>query len=538
MSKLIAKTDAVKLIKDGDAIGVAGFVGNGHPETLTAALEARYLAEGRPRNLTIMFSAGIGDGKNRGTNHFGFEGMVKRAVGGHYGLAPMLGKLVTENKVEAYNLPQGVVAHMFREAAGRKAGVLTKIGLGTYVDPRIEGGKLNSVTTEDIVRVMNIDGEEWLFYKSIPLNVALIRGSTADENGNLTMEREAVYTEAISIAQAARANGGIVIAEVERIAARGTLDPKLVKVPGILVDAIVIGDKDKFNQTYGEYYNPSYTGELKAPVGATKPIPFDERKIIVRRAAMELTPNSLVNLGIGMPEGVSAVAAEEGFSDAMTLTVEGGAIGGIPAGGLSFGASCNADAMIDQTYQFDFYDGGYLDLTCLGMAQADSTGNVNVSKFGPKVVGCGGFINISQSAKKVVFCGTLTASGLKIAIHDGKLEIVSEGKAKKFVPQVEQVTFSGLYARSINQPVLYVTERAVFQLTKEGVVLTEIAPGIDLKTQVLDQMDCKVGVSPDLETDGCEAFSGTTHGHQALMKISEGRKQAGQAQMKIRRNIP
>ena len=374
------------------------------------------------------------------------------------------------------------------------------------MDPRIEGGKLNSVTKEDIVRVMTIDNEEWLFYRSIALTVAIIRGSTADENGNLTMEREAVYNEAISIAQAAKANGGLVIAEVERIAAKGTLDRKLVKVPGILIDVIVIGDKDKFNQTYGEYFNPCYTGELKVPVDGIKPIPMDERKIIVRRAAMELTPNSLVNLGIGMPEGVSAIAAEEGFNHTMTLTVEGGAIGGIPAAGLSFGASCNAEAMVDQTYQFDFYDGGYLDLTCLGMAQVDPVGNVNVSKFGPRVVGCGGFINISQNAKKVVFCGTLTASGLKVALKDGKLVIVSEGKAKKFVPRVEQVTFSGAYAQSIDQPVLYVTERAVFKLTKDGVVLTEIAPGIDLRTQVLDQMNCEVIVSPQLKLMDARIF--------------------------------
>ncbi|HWQ60719.1 MAG TPA: malonate decarboxylase subunit alpha, partial [Negativicutes bacterium] len=332
------------------------------------------------------------------------------------------------------------------------------------------------------------------------LNVALVRGSTADEHGNVTMEREAVFTEALSIAQAAKANNGIVIVEVERIAAAGTLDPKLVKIPGVVVDVVVVGDKDKFNQTYAEYYNPAYTGELRVPAGAVKQIGLDERKVIVRRAAMELVPNSRVNLGIGMPEGVSAVAAEEGINGAMTLTVEGGAIGGIPAAGLSFGASVNAEAMVDHPYQFDFYDGGNLELTCLGMAEVDSDGNVNVSKFGPRVIGCGGFINISQNAKKVVFCGTLTAGGLEVAIKEGKLAIVKEGKVKKFVPKVEQITFSGQYAGSIGQPVLYVTERAVFRLTKDGMVLTEIAPGIDLKTQVLAQVDCRVTVSPQLKT--------------------------------------
>lgn len=499
MNKLMGKADAIKLIKDGDVVGVAGFLGAGHPETLTAAIEDRFLAEGHPRDISIMFGAGIGDSKERGTNHFGFEGLLKRAIGGHFGLAPKIGQLINANKVEAYNLPQGVVVHMFREAAGRKAGLLTKVGLGTYVDPRIEGGRLNACTTEDIVRVMEIDGEEWLFYKSIPLNVALIRGSTADEHGNVTMEREAVFTEALSIAQAAKANNGLVIVEVERIAAAGTLDPKLVKIPGVVVDVVVVGDKDKFNQTYAEYYNPAYTGELRVPAGAVKQIGLDERKVIVRRAAMELVPNSRVNLGIGMPEGVSAVAAEEGINGAMTLTVEGGAIGGIPAAGLSFGASVNAEAMVDHPYQFDFYDGGNLELTCLGMAEVDSQGNVNVSKFGPRVIGCGGFINISQNAKKVVFCGTLTAGGLEVAVRDGRLAIVKEGKVKKFVPKVEQITFSGLYASAIGQPVLYVTERAVFRLTKDGLVLTEIAPGIDVKTQVLDQLACQVTVSPQLK---------------------------------------
>lgn len=429
--KLITKEEAVALIKDGSFVGIAGFVGNDHPETLSATCEEKFLANGHPRDLTIQFSAGIGDGKDRGSNHFGNAGMVKRIIGGHYGLAPKLGKLINANLVEAYNLPQGTVTHLYRAAAGGKPGVLTKVGLGTFIDPRVEGGKLNSKTTEDIVKVMEIDGEEFLFYKAFPLDVALIRASTTDEKGNLTMEREACYCEAISIAGAAKAKGGIVIAEVERIAANGTLDPRMVKVPGLLVDYIVVGDKDKFNQTFGEYYNPAYTSEVKIPLSAILPLALDERKVIARRAAMELVPNCRANLGIGVPEGVAAVAAEEGIGHSLTLTVEAGGFGGVPAGGLSFGATMNAEAMIDHTYMFDFYDGGNLDITCLGIAQVDSEGNLNVSKFGPKVVGCGGFINISQNAKKVVFCGTLTAGGLKVAVHNGNLIIEKEGKAKK-----------------------------------------------------------------------------------------------------------
>ncbi|SDD86401.1 Caffeate CoA-transferase [Sporomusa acidovorans DSM 3132] len=497
--KVISKEEAVSLINDGAFIGIAGFVGNNHPETITAACEENFLANGHPCNLTIQFSAGIGDSKDRGSNHFGNKGMTKRIIGGHFGLAPRLGKLISDNLVEAYNLPQGTVAHMYRAAAGGKPGVLTKVGLGTFVDPRIEGGKLNDRTAEEIVKVMEIDGEEYLFYKAFPIDVALIRASVADEKGNLAMGREAVYCEAISIAGAAKAKGGIVIAEVEHIAAAGTLDPRMVKVPGLLVDYVVIGDKDKFNQTFGEYYNPAYTSEVRVPLRTIALPALDERKVIARRAAMELMQNCKANLGIGVPEGVAAVAAEEGIGDCMTLTVEAGGFGGVPAGGLSFGATMNAEAMIDHAYMFDFYDGGNLDITCLGIAQVDSEGNLNVSKFGPKVVGCGGFINISQNAKKVVFCGTLTAGGLKTAVRDGKLIIEKEGKAKKFVDKVEQVTFSGKYSRSIKQTVIYITERAVFTLKPEGLVLTEIAPGVDLERDVLAQVDAKVTIASDLK---------------------------------------
>ncbi|NTV73103.1 MAG: acyl CoA:acetate/3-ketoacid CoA transferase [Holophaga sp.] len=477
-------------VKDGDTVTTSGLGGTVFPDSLALALENRFLETAGPRNLTFFYAAGQGDGEARGVNYFAHEGLVGRVIAGHWGMAPKLQALAFEEKIEAYNLPQGVICHLFRDIAAGRPGVISKIGLGTFVDPAFGGGKINKITTKDLVEHLTLHGAEYLFYKAFPIHVALLRGTTADADGNITMEREGLILEAQDQAMAAHNSGGKVIVQVERIAERGTLDPRKVIIPGILVDYVVVVERPELHmQTYQEQYNPAYSCEIRVPLNSIEPIGFDERKLIARRAAMELKPNFNVNLGFGMPEGIASVVVEEGVSEYMVLSTEPGAIGGVPARNLSFGCASNLIAMISQPAQFDFYDGGGLDITYLGLAQADRQGNLNVSKFGPRLSGAGGFINISQSTRTVVFLGTFTAGGLKIALEGGALKILKEGRSKKFVNEVEHRTFSGPVAFSQGQRVLYITERCVFQLVKDGLELIEIAPGIDLDRHILAQMD-------------------------------------------------
>lgn len=488
--KVLTAGEAIALIRDNDVVATTGFVQSCIPEALHAALEQRYVDTGAPKGLTLIMCAGAGDSKGLGTGRLHHEGLLKRVIAANFGRMPKVAEAARNGNIQAYNLPQGIISKLYRSCASGQPGLFSKVGLHTYVDPRLGGGKVNDATTEDLVKLVEAEGREWLFYKATPIDVALIRATSADTSGNLSMEKEALTLDSLAQAMAAHNNGGIVIAQVERIVEQGSLKPKDVKVPGILVDCVVVADPpDMHRMNYGVIYDPALSGEVRVPIEGMPKMKLDERKVIARRAAFELPPNGVINLGVGAPDGVAAVANEEKVTPYIVMTTEAGAVGGVLAGGSSFGSSTNADSILDQNQMFDFYHGGGLDLTCLGMAECDAHGNVNTSKFGGRLNGCGGFIDISQNARAVVFVGTFTAGGLDAAIEDGKLTIRKEGKVRKFIQQVEQVTFSGTFAAERSQPVIYVTERCVFQLTPGGLELIEVAPGIEIERDILPHMD-------------------------------------------------
>ena len=501
MSKLLTAREAIDQIHDGDFLASSGFQQITVAEELIEALELRFNETGTPRGLTIMHTAGQGGGPGLGISHYAKEGMIKRYIAGHFGGNKGMIDLANQNKIEVYNLPQGVICHLYRAAAAGKGGELTKVGLNTFVDPRLEGGKITPRTTEDLVRLVVIDGEEYLFYKAPKVNVALIRGTTADDLGNISMEEECGTVESLDLALAVKANGGKVFVQVKNYIVSASMRGRDVVIPGNLVDGIIITTNvEKYHkQTPATIYSPAMAGYVKVATDSAEPQPMSERKVIGRRAAMELRPSSTVNLGIGIPEMIGIIAGEEDISDELILTIESGFIGGMPVGGRSFGSAVNHWAAFPEATQFDFYNGGGLNMAFLGFAEVGPKGDVNSSKFGGSLAGCGGFIDISQFTHHMVFCGTMTAGGLEVAVENGKLKIVKEGSRKKFLKDIEQITFSSEYARKHDQEVMVVTERCVFRLTQDGFMLSEIADGIDIQRDILGQMEFAPIVPADVK---------------------------------------
>lgn len=466
MRKIMSGQDAAAMIPDQACVWLAaGGGGINEPYYFLKKLEQHFLKQGHPRGLTLCHSAGIGDKEGGGADRFAHEGMVRKVIGSHWTWSVHMQELARQEKIEAYVLSQGVMIQMAREIAGGRPGLITKVGLGTFVDPRVEAGAMNHCSKEKLVDVIELLGEEYLMYKSFPVQVSIIRATTADEDGNLTYEREGIIPECLAAAQAAKNSGGIVIAQVKRVVKRGTLKALDIRVPGFLIDAVVV-DPDQRQSKMTEY-DPALSGECKMLLEEKlEPMMLTERKVIARRAAMEVERGSIVNLGFGMPAGIASVINEEGADDYMKLSVEQGITGGIPADGSDFGLVYNPEVILEASSQFDWYDGGGLDLAVLSFAEFDKEGNVNVSRFGDRVNGVGGFINISQSARKVIFVGTMTAGGFRAGFSETGMEIRSEGRVKKAVNAVAQISFSGKYARMRGQQVMYVTERAVFELTE------------------------------------------------------------------------
>lgn len=521
-ANFITAKDAVSYLKNGCTVATIGMTLVSASESILKEIEDSFLKTGNPRNLTLLHSCGQSD-RQRGIQHFAHEGLVTRIIGSHWGLQPKWMEMISSNKVEAYCMPQGQLAQLYRSMASGQPGKISKVGIGTFIDPRVEGGKMNERTKKlpDLIDVINIKDEEYLMYNSIPLDVVIIRGTTADEMGNITTEEEAMKLEVLSAVFAAKRFGGKVIAQVKRVAQTGTLHPKQVVVPGIFVDAIVVCDNplEDHRQTSSWYFDPSYCGDLRVPMSNIKSLPMSIRKYIGRRAMAELEKGAVINLGTGIPNDVvGAIAAEEEILDDIMITVESGIYGGVQAGGIDFGIGHNLYAMIEHSSQFDYYTGAGVDFTFMGAGEMDFEGNVNATKMGDKCTGCGGFIDITQNAKHVIYCATFTAGGLEVSFEDGKLNIIKEGSVKKFVNNVKQISYNGRLAREKGQKMHFVTERAVFELRKEGPVLVEIAPGVDLKRDILDQMEFKPIIDKNLKITSPQFFVDGKFGLLGMLK--------------------
>jgi propionate CoA-transferase len=520
--KIVTADQAIAMIKNSSNVTVSGFGHCGSPELLMEALERRFIEKRTPCDLSFLVASAPGDRGTNGFNRFAHDGLIKRIIGGFWALAPKIGQMVTENRIEAHNWPQGVVSHMFRAIASGRPGVISDVGIGTFIDPDQEGGRLNAKTAETLVEKVQVNGRESLMYRAIPLHAALLRGTRADTNGNITLEREANLQDILAQAQAVRNSGGIVIVQVLDIATAGSIPSHLIQIPGIFVDYVVVAESDFHRQTYGEHYNPAYSGEWPRGLSSSRPgndEPKNARRIIGRRALLELintvsakhrsTP-AVVNLGIGTPEEIArqlALNPRNALDHEFMLTVESGAIGGTPAGGMSFGATSHPQAVIKQGELFDFYDGGGIDIAFLGFGQIDKSGRVNVASLGNKLNGVGGFINISQAAKRLVFCGSFTASGLQVVSDDAQhISIAKEGRALKLVERVERVCYDPAGRAGCRSP-LVITERAVMRLSSHGLEVIEIAPGVDLRRDVLERSGFPLTVSSHLKTMPLSVFS-------------------------------
>lgn len=492
-NKVVTFEEAVSCIRDESTVFVSGIENIMLPDKTLKALEDRFLTTGHPCNMTEFHTTIHGMGEGVGLERFAHEGMVRRVIGSGFSFlkTSKMTAMLRENKIEAYIIPMGTIFEILHSTSAGEKYTFSSTGIGTFVDCDVEGGRMNQVSTDNLCEKITIKGQEYLCYENPRIDVAIIRGTTVDECGNLTVEQEPVNAGIISAVMAAKACGGKVIVQASRLARKGTLHPRNVLIPGIMVDFVVIDPEQKISG--GAAVNPSITGEVRVPVSTLAALPLDIKKVISRRAALEIGENdNVVNLGVGIPANIPMIQIEESGEITSTFFPEHGSIGGIPAERKIFGVNINPDAILDSSFVFPFYRGGGLDVTFLGFGEIDQWGNVNVSKFNNIVPGCGGFIDITHTTKKLVFCGSFSAVGTDIKIEDGKLVIIQEGRQRKIVKQVEQVTLNGQIAFAKGQDLTYVTERCVFKYTKDGLELTEIAPGIDIQKDIIDLLPFKV----------------------------------------------